>query len=157
MLKVLKLLFLFFLSFTSLVPIKKDYSVSPYQEEKVAEEVLPIWNNGIIQSFEYTITISEETKDNFIIFSTHILDSIYHYKGINNTENISILLNIKSKDNEYYLDKIFLTNIPLNLFIENIPYQKQSQNNYLVYLSNTILKEDYTFTKIELKLKKKSF
>ena len=122
-------------------------------KEKLIEEANPIREDGIITGLEYTITIQEETDDDKIIFSTHILDSILHYKSIENIESFSIDLKIENNsNNSYSLKKISLVNT-INFIEEDILYVNTLEGISFV-LSKDVFERFYLDYEIKIEFDK---
>lgn len=120
-------------------------------KEKIEEEVIPIRSGAVITEFKYYITIQKEVKDEKLILSTHILESIFHYKNIESIGTIQIYVVIKSHSS-YYIDRIYLMDQNINLFIQDMDYQKK--DGYYFLLTKEFFQMYQPSYEIQIDLKK---
>lgn len=115
------------------------------------EEVIPIRNEENIIGINYYITLTKSYNDDKI--TTHIIDSIYHYKELDNTNNflVTIILKNNSKYN-YRLKKVLLKNndIIRRDFSYNIKVKSGKKKIFKIFLKDNLNKNDL----VEIKLKK---
>lgn len=115
------LLLLFFIS-------RIDFTSSIDSKEYVKEEAIPIWNEEQIERLDYSITITKEEKENNFSISTHIIDSILHYKDINNIEQIEVHIILDNQSQyEYLLQRLYIYEEETNRIIQIIAYEQNSK------------------------------
>ena len=106
-----------------------------YKKDKekinIEEEVTPVWIEDKIESFEYEIIIEKNLNEKELLLSTHILDSISHYKDINSLENITVYITINNQSNNNYQIKNILLVDESNVTIKKISYTKD--NNKIIF------------------------
>lgn len=143
----MKILLIIFITFGSLFFINTNTL-----NDNILEEAIPIRENSSIKGINYHIDIKDSNK-NKIIYSTKILDSIYHYTDISNLKNFIINLEINnSTKDKYYLKKIIIYNKDEIIKIYN--YQSIINNSEVSFdLSNEILKKIYKDNKIKGNIK----
>lgn len=94
----------------------------------IEEEVLPIRDGDTISGFQYVLSIEKEVNDSRITLSTHILDSILHYKDLNNIDEICLYLKIENATPyTYLLQRIYLLDSTNHLFLQNIFYDEEKE------------------------------
>jgi len=104
-------------------------------KEEVMEEAIPIRENEVITGLEYRITIEEQVKENSFTISTHILDSILHYKNLNTIQEFFICLKIDNQSkNQYFIKSIYVIDADSNVFIQNIDYEDDTSFNQFSFL-----------------------
>ena len=122
-------------------------------KEKITEEANPIRKDDVIIGLEYNITIQKEAQDDKIIFSTHILDSILHYKSMENIESFLIDLKIENNsNNSYLLKKISLMNT-IDFMEEDISYVNTLEGVSFI-LSKDVFYKFYLDYQIQIELDK---
>ena len=106
------------------------------EELPIIEEAIPIRNNEEIIGLNYSITIPNNLKDNKVLINTKIIDSINHYKDINNIKKFKIIININNNSNyPYKVTDIYIS-------INNKNKQKIKYHNYNNKISFKLTKND---------------
>lgn len=142
------LLLLFFIS-------RIDYSSSAQSKEYVKEEAIPIWNEDTIERFDYSITITKEEKEKNVSISTHIIDSIFHYKDINNIEQIEVHIIVKNESQyQYLLQRLYIYEEETNIVIQEIAYE-QKNNTIIFTLEKEIIEMSSLKHRIKIEFVKK--
>ena len=141
--------FLFFFLFFLVVFSK------PLSLEKIEEEAIPIREDGIIIGMDYYITINKYMKDDSITISSHVLDSILHYKEPSLIHNFFIRLSIDNKSKfDYLLKNIRIIDNYSNIVLEELSYKKDGKNSFIVFLPDTIFKKSDILYKIQIEIEK---
>ena len=142
-------IFLFFFLFFLVVFSK------PLSLEKIGEEAIPIREDGIIIGMDYYITINKYMKDNSITISSHVLDSILHYKDPSLIHNFFIRLSIDNKSKyDYLLKNICILDNYSNIVIKKLSYKKDGKYSFIVFLPDTVFKSSDILYKIQIELEK---
>jgi len=99
------------------------------------EEAVPIREYDTITGLEYYVTIhSSQTNPSFTVTS-HILESIFHYKSIDTIDDFEIHLIIDNKSlSNYLLEGIKIIDKRNHDVIEKVSYQKDSSSNSFSFL-----------------------
>ena len=119
---------------------------------KIEEEVFTIREKDVIHGFQYVLSIEKEVNDSRMTLSTHILDSILHYKSLDDIDEVCIYLKIiNDSPYTYLLQRIYLLDSSNQLFLQNIPYDKDKK----CYLLTKAFFESYRSSyKIQIELAK---
>ena len=142
-------IFLFFFLFFLVVFSK------PLSLEKIGEEAIPIREDGIIIGMDYYITINKYMKDNSITISSHVLDSILHYKDPSLIHNFFIRLSVNNKSNyDYLLKNIRILDNTSNVVLEELSYKKKEDNSFIVFLPDNIFNNSNSFYQFQIELEK---
>lgn len=119
---------------------------------KIEEEVFPIREGDVIHGFQYVLSIEKEVNDSRLTLSTHILDSILHYKSLEDIDEVCVYLKImNASPYTYLLQRIYLLDSSNQLFLQNISYDKDKK----CYLLTKSFFESYQSSyKIQIELAK---
>ena len=102
---------------------------------EIEEEAFPIWEEDRIIGLNYKITIGKSIKDKRVTITTHVLDSIYHYKDVKTIDQFSVYFIIDNKAKySYSLKDIYIVDTSTNIVIENIPYSRSNVDNRFYFL-----------------------
>ena len=123
----------------------------------IYEEATPVRDKDKIVGIDYKININ--SKEDNITINTKIIDSINHYKDINNIDDFYINLMINNTSNcKYYLKKIEINNSDscLKKYNYNISISKK-EKVFLLLDKNIIdrIKNSVSNSKIVLYIEKK--
>ena len=126
------------------------------REDLIEEEAFPIREEDTITGMDYVITIGEKEKDKSFVISSHILDSILHYKEKDNIDNFLIRLKIENKSSsDYLLKSIRIIDDYNHTFVEDVSYRKDNDiNQFSFQLSKNFFDRYQSFYKIQIELEK---
>lgn len=126
----------------------------PLSMEKIEEEAIPIREDENMIGMDYYITINQYMKDNSIVISSHILDSIIHYKEPSLIHNFFVRLSINNQSKyDYLLKNIRVIDNSLNILIEDLSYQKEN-NTFLFYIPDNYFKKFQSRYNIQIEIEK---
>ena len=99
-------------------------------KEILSEEANPIREKEVIIGMEYTLTMRGDTS---MILSSHILDSIVHFKDLETIDTFLVRLVIDSPPSCLFTVKdIYVIDTMTNVFIRDIPYFYE-EKEYVVF------------------------
>ena len=100
----------------------------------IDEEATPIREDGVITGMLYEIRLGERVDDSSLTISSHILDSIAHYKDTSTIDKFKVELRIDNQSEySYLLKNIQVIDQDTNQFIQNISYSKNGNSNSFVF------------------------
>ena len=103
-------------------------------EEEIEEEAFPIWEEDHIIGLNYEITMGKNIDNQIITVTTHILDSIYHYKDIQEIEQFLVNFVIHNHTKySYFLKDVYVIDTVTNMVMADISYSKGSMNNHFQF------------------------
>lgn len=127
---------------------------TPLSMEKIEEEAIPIREDEKIIGMDYYITINPYMKDNSIVISSRILDSVVHYKEPSLVHDFFVRLSINNQSKyDYLLKNIRIIDDSLNAFIEDLSYQKDN-NTFLFYIPDHYLQQFKSCYNIQIEIEK---
>ena len=138
-------LFLFLVAFTILfMTTGFGLFYQPIYEEKIKEEAIPIRTEEVTTGLTYILTIGKQVQDKKLVLSTHILDSILHYKEIPTINHFLIQLKIENHTiSAYLLKNISIIDSTTNVVIEDISYKKKKNSNTFSFYLNQSFFQNY--------------
>ena len=127
----------------------------PLSLEKIGEEAFPIRDLDTIMGMEYVLTIYPYVKDSSLTVSSHILESILHYKDPSLIHDFFIRISIHNQSKyDYLLKSIRIIDTHTNLLIEEVSYEKENNNIFRFHLSEDFFHSYHSSYKIQIELEK---
>ncbi len=127
----------------------------PLSLEKIGEEAIPIREDDTIIGMDYVITIYSYVNDNSIVISSHILDSVLHYKDPSSIHDFYIQLSIHNQSkHDYLLKNIRIKDNRSNVIIEELSYEEESNHVFKIFLPEDFFNHYYPTYKMQIELEK---
>ncbi len=125
-------------------------------KERIEEEAIPIRENEIIIGMNYTITIGEFVRETSFTISTHILDSIVHYKDLDTIDDFFIQLVMDDQSSSHYKVKnIYVIDTSIQLFVEDISYSKGEKDDcFFLFFTKDFFEHYRSNYQIQIELEK---
>lgn len=123
------------------------------KEISIEEEANPIRNNNIIVGLDYILKLNHSNNSKITVKS-NILNSINHYKDINQINDFFVLLKLKNNKHKYLVRNVSLVDKSGNLEVYNINYIKSDKNTIRLNIDKNILSYYKAGYDIQIELEK---